>query len=45
MVPIEVEPVVEAKPLEMARKSGGPNSIGMPKCKKPWKFGSERSAS
>lgn len=46
VVPVTIaEPVEpEGKPFDMSRKSGGPNSIGIPKCKKPWKFSSGRSA-
>ena len=41
-----VAPVVEestGKPFELGRKISTSKSVGMPKCKKPWKVLSERS--
>ena len=40
-----IEPVVEAKPFDLSRKSSlAPHSVGLPKSKKPWKVLSQRSA-
>ncbi len=38
-----VEPVYVPKPVELGHKSVTNKTMGMPKCKRPWKSGSKRS--